>query len=120
LGAGQCGPKSVNAVLTEDYHIELDNSSAKAGDITFHIDNQAATVEHEFVVVQTDLASGDLPVGDDGNVPEDDVTIIDEQEALQPGDVSDLTVNLPPGHYVLMCNLPGHYLLGMHTDFTVE
>ena len=26
---------------------------------------------------------------------------------------------LAAGHYVMVCNLPGHYLAGMHTSFTV-
>ena len=30
-----------------------------------------------------------------------------------------LTVDLEPGHYVLFCNLPGHYRLGMRSDFEV-
>ena len=31
-----------------------------------------------------------------------------------------LTLNLKPGHYALLCNLPGHYKAGMFTDFTVK
>jgi len=26
----------------------------------------------------------------------------------------------PPGNYVLICNQPAHYLLGMHIAFTVK
>jgi uncharacterized cupredoxin-like copper-binding protein len=28
-------------------------------------------------------------------------------------------VRLPPGHYVLYCNMEGHYLAGMHAEVTV-
>jgi uncharacterized cupredoxin-like copper-binding protein len=29
-------------------------------------------------------------------------------------------LSLKPGHYSLVCNLPGHYMAGMHADFTVR
>ncbi len=28
--------------------------------------------------------------------------------------------NLKPGHYAIVCALPGHYQSGMYTDFTVN
>lgn len=28
-------------------------------------------------------------------------------------------MSLPAGHYVLLCNLPGHYAGGMRADLTV-
>jgi uncharacterized cupredoxin-like copper-binding protein len=28
--------------------------------------------------------------------------------------------SLAPGHYVLICNIAGHYQLGMHTSLTVK
>ena len=35
------------------------------------------------------------------------------------GQGADLALKLPAGHYMLICNLPGHYKVGMHTAFTV-
>jgi len=29
-------------------------------------------------------------------------------------------LELPAGHYDLICNVPGHYQLGMHVALTVE
>jgi uncharacterized cupredoxin-like copper-binding protein len=31
----------------------------------------------------------------------------------------DLSVDLKPGHYVLFCNLRGHFMGGMFTDLEV-
>jgi uncharacterized cupredoxin-like copper-binding protein len=28
-----------------------------------------------------------------------------------------LTLDLKPGHYAVVCNLPGHYAAGMRQDF---
>src|SRR2546425_1192379 len=38
---------------------------------------------------------------------------------MKPGQTKPLVITLLPGHYALMCNLPGHYRMGMHQDFTV-
>jgi uncharacterized cupredoxin-like copper-binding protein len=53
-------------------------------------------------------------------VEEDAVSVIDEVEETAPGGSASLTVDLASGHYVLFCNVPGHYSQGMHTDFTVN
>jgi uncharacterized cupredoxin-like copper-binding protein len=42
---------------------------------------------------------------------------------LEPGDpetVRELAVHLVPGRYVLLCNMSGHYLGGMHTVLVVK
>ena len=114
------GPTSVNATLTEDYQIQLSKDTVKAGDITFHIKNDATDLNHEFVIVNSDLQAANLPLDADGNVDEEQIEVVDEAEELEPGSTTDLTVNLQPGHYVIMCNIAGHYAQGMHVDFTVE
>ena len=121
LAACSGGGREITVTETEDYHMNLSSDTAKAGDITFHVKNDATTLTHEFVVVKTDLPSGQLPLDSEGNVNEDQMgEDMGEAEDLEPGATKDLTVNLTPGHYVLMCNVEGHYQQGMHTDFTVE
>ena len=56
------GPASVNATLTEDYQIQLSKDTVKAGDITFHIKNDATDLNHEFVIVDSDLQAANLPL----------------------------------------------------------
>ncbi len=43
---------------------------------------------------------------------------VGETGDLARGASKDVTIALAPGHYSLVCNLPGHYSDGMHTDFT--
>ncbi len=112
------GPTTVDATLT-DYEMQLSTNTAKAGEITFQIQNDSEMTVHEFVVVQTDTMAADLPVGEDLLVDESLFTPVDEVEDLAAGDSAELTVTLTPGHYVLLCNIAGHFQLGMHTDFTV-
>jgi uncharacterized cupredoxin-like copper-binding protein len=38
---------------------------------------------------------------------------------MEPTTTKSITIDLKPGHYALVCNLPGHYGLGMHVDLTV-
>jgi uncharacterized cupredoxin-like copper-binding protein len=120
LAACGSGKSSVDVTLTGDYQIQLSSSTANAGEVTFNIENTASDIEHEFVIVKTDLSPSDMPTDDNGDVIEDQVNIVTEQEAIQPGESSTLVANLEAGHYVLMCNLPGHFMQGMHTEFTVQ
>ncbi len=113
------GSGAVNAEV-KSYAIDT-ASTVSAGQVTFHVSNVTTdNVTHEFVIVKTDLDSADLPVDADGNVDEDQITVVDEVEDLEPGNSEDLTVNLDPGHYVIMCNVEGHYKQGMHTNLTVQ
>ena len=45
---------------------------------------------------------------------------IGEITSIPAGKSAAVTVQLTPGKYVFMCNVAGHYQLGMHTGFTVE
>ncbi|HZD57696.1 MAG TPA: sulfocyanin-like copper-binding protein [Anaerolineales bacterium] len=119
-----CGSNAVDVSLgtpEQTYTMQLSKDSAKAGEVTFHLTNNAASETHEFVIVQTDLPADSLPMNEDGSlVLEDQINAVDEAEDIEPGDSVDLTVNLPAGHYALICNIENHYTQGMHTDFTVN
>ena len=97
-------------------------ATIKAGQVTFHVSNDDTSDTHDFLIFKTDLAPGNLPLDDSGNVDETApaLTHIDEIPDMAPGDVKDLTVTLDPGNYVAICNLPGHYQAGMFTGFTVQ
>ena len=45
--------------------------------------------------------------------------MVDEVENLVPDGRSTLTVDLSPGTYLVICNLPGHYARGMSAVLTV-
>lgn len=110
--------KVINADLTT-YKMTLDKTSAPAGEVSFHVKNSATDMTHEFVIFKTDLDAAQLPKDDSGNVIEDQLTKVDEVE-LEAGKSGDLKVNLDAGHYVIVCNQPGHYSQGMYTNFTVQ
>ena len=119
-----CGPTKIDVALST-YKIEMSATSAKAGDIVFHVHNDATDLTHEFVIFKTDLPADQLPTKDDGAVDEEGpgVTHIDEVE-VEPGQASDLAVNLEAGNYVMICNINDnnemHYAHGMYQAFTVK
>jgi uncharacterized cupredoxin-like copper-binding protein len=116
-GAG-AGASTIATELTE-WQIKLDSSTGKAGSITFNVSNKGEK-EHEFVVVKTDVKADKLPVTGDDEVDESAFEPVDEIEDIKTGTAPVLTVDLKAGHYVLLCNLTGHYAKGMHADFDVK
>ncbi|WP_179402307.1 cupredoxin domain-containing protein [Burkholderia guangdongensis] len=110
--------QTVDATLLAS-SIELGTHSVKPGRVTFDVRNSAdSPMTHEFVVLKTDLADGALPVRD-GQVLERGLRKIGEIEDIAPGQSRHLTLTLAPGRYALICNMPGHYALGMHTTLVV-
>jgi uncharacterized cupredoxin-like copper-binding protein len=113
------GPSGVTVNLT-DSGIQLSSSTATtASDITFHIKNTSGSETHEFVVIQTDLPADQLLPGADNKLDEEKLTSMGEKGDILFGQGADLVLKLPVGHYLLICNLPGHYQAGMHSAFTV-
>jgi uncharacterized cupredoxin-like copper-binding protein len=112
----------VNVALGETdvqhQYMTLDSSSVPAGAVSFAITNEGVK-NHEFVVLSSDLAADQLEMnGDEAN--EDAYTLIDEVEDIPGGETATLNVTLDPGHYVIICNIKGHYRMGMETELTVS
>jgi len=108
-------------VTLRDFRIGIPSKTVAAGRISFDIHNRGPST-HEFLIVRTDLRSSDLPVGPDGLTVDEEspeLHFVKEDPDLDIGDTQALQVYLPPGHYVLYCNLEGHYLGGMHASLVV-
>ncbi|MFA5774663.1 MAG: hypothetical protein WC864_04710 [Ilumatobacteraceae bacterium] len=103
----------------QEWVVKTSFVTAKAGDVKFTITNKG-TIEHEFLVVKTDIAVGEIPL--DGDIfaePTDGIEVIGEIGEFAKGTTETLTVTLDPGNYQLVCNLPDHYSAGMNLGFTV-
>lgn len=110
------GPGDVTGTLSE-YKIALDKTSAPAGKVTFTVTN-AGKITHEFVVIKTNKAPGDLPMEGPEASEKGAVGEIEPDE-LAPGKTATKSFNLKPGKYVIICNIPGHYMKGQYIGFTV-
>ena len=91
-------------------------ASRPAGKVTFAVAN-VGNVVHEMVVVPAPNGAAGLKQPD-GTASEAGAK--GEVADLAPSKTARLTVTLPAGKYVLLCNLPGHYASGMYADFTVS
>ena len=108
----------LNVILNE-WSLKPERPSARAGDLTFSARNTGST-PHELVIIKTDQAAGQLPVKN-GKVEEDEAgETIGEIEQFAAGLTKAGTLNLKAGKYVFICNLAGHYQLGMFAPFTVQ
>lgn len=111
-------PQKVRVSLT-DSSISLDVGTVKPGKVIFEIVNGVGSkLEHEFVVLRTDLHSGSLPLKD-GKVEEGKVKNVGEIEGIKPGKMKRLALTLKEGSYSIICNIQGHYGMGMNTAFVV-
>jgi uncharacterized cupredoxin-like copper-binding protein len=99
------------------------STTPTSGSVTFTVSNDG-TIAHEFVVLKTDTQAADIPLGkfegEPNRINEDTAgTNVGETGDMEAGTTKTLTIDLAPGHYVFLCNLPGHYQAGMHIDVTV-
>lgn len=122
--AGACGggresepsEQPTLSVALSDFAVTADPGTVRAGRIVFAIRNRAA-MTHELIVIRTDRAPDALPV-DGGRAKEDGK--VGGITNISAGASRKLVLDLTPGKYVLICNVPGHYQLGMRVALTVE
>jgi uncharacterized cupredoxin-like copper-binding protein len=108
-------------VLLEDFRVREDAAVVPAGTVSFRVRNQGPT-SHEFIVVRTDRPPDKLPLQRDGltvNEEAPGIKLLDEIGGLDIDDRETLDLDLAAGHYVMYCNLEGHYLGGMYAALTV-
>jgi uncharacterized cupredoxin-like copper-binding protein len=119
---GSSAPAGDIQATTVNFKIEMP-TTLTAGKHTIGLTN-GGTVGHEIVLFKTDLAANALPLKADGDANEESpqlTSVADSGNALKPGATESFkTANLSPGHYVAVCNLPGHYGLGMKLNITVH
>jgi uncharacterized cupredoxin-like copper-binding protein len=108
--------------------IFADRHAVPAGMVSLRVANVGART-HELVVLP--LAAGHLPgtralgldrkVSETGSLGEASATCAaGAGEGIAPGAAGWVTLNLRPGRYELVCNLPGHYAQGMYTELDVR
>ncbi len=105
------------AVHMQDYKVILSVATVKAGTVRFGIKNEGG-MEHSFELIKTDLPFDQLPTTADAKAKEDG--LIKQVKSLPVGKVSVVSADLAAGKYVIICNIAGHYQLGMRAAFTVN
>ncbi len=111
------GPAQVNVALSE-FKIKPAVASVASGRVEFVVTNDGK-IKHQFTLIRTDKPAATVLSKQN---PNDDIPgARGEISSLAPGTTKKLVVkDLKPGHYALVCALPGHYQAGMYADFTVK
>ena len=89
-----------------------------AGTIAFQVAN-AGAVAHEFKIIRSDVAADGLPI-EGGRANEGGLEILAVIPEFAGGSTQVTTADLTPGQYLLFCNVPAHYQLGMAVSVSVE
>ena len=114
------GPGRVIDVTTRDFQITVGQRTLRAGNVVFRDTNRGPD-EHELIVARVPDAG--LPFRSDGlTLSEEKLekSIVGTLEPGAPNSVRELRVQLKPGHYVLFCNMSGHFMGGMRADVVVR
>lgn len=97
-----------------------DRSTVRSGKVHFAVTNASTLMRHEMLVIAVDDPNALLPYDYyTAKVPEDKVASPGEVSELEAGKSGTLDVELKPGSYLLICNIPGHYAAGMAALLTV-
>ena len=104
----------------DDFSIKIATPRLASGTYDLALLNIGPTV-HELIVARTPLDAKLLPVASDGlGVEEHDLENVASDEFVAFGSaLNHLAVTLSPGHYVVYCNLEGHYKAGMAANLEV-
>jgi uncharacterized cupredoxin-like copper-binding protein len=115
-------PGAMVPIVLEDYRIRSSVNTVAAGTVTFNVYSKGPST-HELAVFGTNRPAGQLPLGDDGLRIDEDSSLLREAGELEQVDIGEtetFVLRLPPGRYVLVCNMEGHYLGGMYFSLIVH
>ena len=126
LGIGACSSGAAGAapqltVTEREFSVSPSVQQVTAGKVTIKVVD-AGKATHELVAFATDLPEDQLPLTAKGDRIDEEakgITHLDpEAENVATGKSKTITIDLPKGRYVFVCNLSGHYGQGMHTVVT--
>ena len=81
----------------------------------------SGVAQHELLVFKSDLAPSAYPVDAAGNIKEEGagVVLVSDGPNIDPLASQVRSLDLVPGKYLFVCNIPGHFKAGMFTAVTV-
>ena len=122
-GSGPTGDGMMRGAMS----VQVSPVSVPAGTVSLTVANDGS-LTHELVVLPlaAGVGPGQRTIGSDGTVAETGslgeasaTCAAGAGEGIAAGSDGWLTLDLAPGRYELVCNLPGHYAAGMYTELDV-
>jgi hypothetical protein len=92
----------------------------KSGKTDLTITN-AGVAPHELLVFKSDLKPSAYPTDAAGDIKEEGagVKLVSDGDNIDPAGTQARSIDLAPGKYLFVCNIPGHFKQGMFTVVTV-
>lgn len=118
-GSAGGGAAGTVAVSLTDNMVTLGAANVAPGKVTFSVKNTGSVV-HSLVVLKTNLTHDKIPADPQDASRADERGKVAGSGQIAAGETKEFTVDLSSGKYVVMCNEPAHYLVGMHTALTVN
>ena len=115
-GAGASASATIVKVKLSEFKVVPSVKTVPAGKVTFVVAN-VGKINHEMVVVKTNVAPGKLKENGEHEVSEKGAV---GESVVDHGKAGKVTLTLKPGKYQLLCNLPSHYTAGQYVGFTVK
>ena len=117
----QPGQGAVSNVTIQmgEYFFKPNDVTVSAGKVAITAPNKGK-IDHELVLLKTDVSPAKLKTEKDGEVTEEAYSGPGEIPDVESGETGKTTLNLKPGTYAMICNLPGHYKAGMFGSVTVK
>ncbi|HCV00664.1 MAG TPA: hypothetical protein DGL25_05630 [Dehalococcoidia bacterium] len=90
-----------------------------SGNLRFELSNSDGVL-HNFVIVRTELEGTELPMTRGQVDLAASGELVGRVQTVRPGITRGQTFHMPPGRYILFCNIAGHYEGGMYYTLRVE
>lgn len=117
-GGGTATPSAAPGSPTvemKEWTVVVTPATLTAGNVTLTVKNTGSSA-HDLTIIKTDKEPDKLAT--DGSVVTEPKLF--ETQAINPGQTTTATVSLAAGNYVFICNVAGHYPLGMRTKVVVR
>ena len=103
----------------KEYSLTAKPTSGKGGEVALAVRNRGKIV-HEFILLRTPSKPPKVKPRSEEPAKVVEPGFLAELEDVEPGDRVTLVMPLKKGHYVLLCNIEGHYAGGMRADVVLR
>ena len=112
-------PAAAPSVTLSEWKVVV-SGTIKAGNTNLEI-KDAGVAAHEMLVFKSDRKPSAYPLDKAGDIIEDGagVDLISDGENIDSGGTQTRTLDLAPGTYLFVCNIPGHFKQGMYATVIV-
>ena len=114
--AADTAPRSEVSIALVEWKLLPGQITVPAGRVTFVVRNEG-TMDHEFLALRSDRHHHSLAVKKGRAV---ETGRLGEIPLIPKGTTKRITLKVPRGKYVLLCNMLGHYQAGQYASLRVR